>query len=70
VLKSYTELSISNETKFDIEGTMLLLLNMIQTETVELRLVNYVDGDKRYILQPSGLKVGDKVQAAEAGLDI
>ena len=35
-----------------------------------IALINYVDGEKRYILQPSGLKVGDKVQAAEGGLDI
>jgi len=33
-------------------------------------LVSYLDGDKRYILQPSGLKVGDTVSAAESGLDI
>jgi len=35
-----------------------------------IALINYLDGDKRYILQPSGLKVGDKVEAAESGLDI
>jgi large subunit ribosomal protein L2 len=33
-------------------------------------LISYADGDKRYILQPSGLKVGDKISSAEAGLDI
>ena len=33
-------------------------------------LVNYADGDKRYIIQPSGLKVGDTISAAESGLDI
>jgi len=33
-------------------------------------LVHYVDGDKRYIIQPSGLKVGDTITAAESGLDI
>ncbi|ACM92608.1 ribosomal protein L2 [Nautilia profundicola AmH] len=33
-------------------------------------LISYVDGDKRYIIQPEGLKVGDTVMAAEAGLDI
>jgi large subunit ribosomal protein L2 len=33
-------------------------------------LINYADGDKRYIIQPEGLKVGDTVMAAEAGLDI
>ncbi|NPA73661.1 MAG: 50S ribosomal protein L2 [Epsilonproteobacteria bacterium] len=35
-----------------------------------IALISYLDGDKRYILQPSGLKVGDKVEAAESGLDI
>ncbi len=35
-----------------------------------ISLVVYRDGDKRYILQPSGLKVGDIVQAAESGLDV
>ncbi len=33
-------------------------------------LVNYADGDKRYILQPSGLKVGTTIAAANSGLDI
>ncbi|MEA3554363.1 MAG: 50S ribosomal protein L2 [Campylobacterota bacterium] len=33
-------------------------------------LVHYVDGDKRYIIQPSGLKVGDTITAAVSGLDI
>ena len=33
-------------------------------------LVTYKDGDKRYIIQPEGLKVGDVVAAAEAGLDV
>jgi large subunit ribosomal protein L2 len=55
--------------KFGVPGTV---------ETVEydpyrncrICMVSYVDGDKRYILQPSGLNVGDVVEAAEAGLDI
>ncbi len=33
-------------------------------------LVVYKDGDKRYIIQPKGLKVGDTIEAAEAGLDV
>ncbi len=33
-------------------------------------LVTYADGDKKYILQPTGLTVGDAVQSAESGLDI
>ena len=35
-----------------------------------IALVAYADGEKRYILQPQGLKVGDTIQAAESGLDI
>lgn len=35
-----------------------------------IALLSYKDGEKRYILQPSGLKVGDEVISAEAGLDI
>lgn len=35
-----------------------------------IALVSYADGEKRYIIQPSGLKVGDEIFAAEAGLDI
>jgi large subunit ribosomal protein L2 len=33
-------------------------------------LVHYADGEKRYIIQPSGLKVGATITAAESGLDI
>ena len=35
-----------------------------------IALVSYKDGEKRYILQPNGLAVGDAVLAAEEGLDI
>ena len=35
-----------------------------------IALLSYADGEKRYIIQPQGLKVDDVVQAAEAGLDI
>jgi large subunit ribosomal protein L2 len=33
-------------------------------------LINYADGEKRYILQPSGLTVGTVITAADSGLDI
>ena len=29
-------------------------------------LINYADGEKRYILAPQGIKVGDKVESGEA----
>ncbi len=35
-----------------------------------ISLVVYKDGDKRYIIHPKGLKVGDTVIAAEKGLDV
>ena len=35
-----------------------------------IALITYADGEKNYILQPSGLKVGDTVMSAEKGLDI
>lgn len=56
-------------TKFNIEGTVAAI-EYDPNRNCRIALINYVDGDKRYILQPSGLKVGDKIQAAEAGLDI
>ncbi len=33
--------------------------------TVDIALINYADGDKRYILQPLGLQVDDTVVASE-----
>ncbi len=55
--------------KFDIPGTVSTI-EYDPYRNCRICLVTYADGDKRYILQPSGLKVGDKVMAAEAGLDI
>ncbi|KXO15960.1 50S ribosomal protein L2 [Peptoniphilus sp. GNH] len=33
--------------------------------TSYIALLNYVDGEKRYIIAPNGLKVGDKVESGE-----
>ncbi|MEA2050306.1 MAG: 50S ribosomal protein L2 [Campylobacterota bacterium] len=33
-------------------------------------LINYADGEKRYIIQPSGLTVGTVISTATSGLDI
>lgn len=35
-----------------------------------IALLHYADGEKRYIIQPNGLKVGDVIASAESGLDI
>ena len=55
--------------KFDIEGKVATV-EYDPYRNCRICLIHYVDGEKRYILQPKGVKVGDIVKAAEAGLDI
>jgi len=55
--------------KFGIEGTVATV-EYDPYRNCRICLIKYVDGDRRYILQPKGLSVGDKVMSAEAGLDI
>ena len=55
--------------KFDIPG-VVSTIEYDPYRNCRICLITYADGDKRYILQPSGLKVGVTVQAAESGLDI
>ncbi len=55
--------------KFNVEGTVSTV-EYDPYRNCRICLVKYVDGDRRYILQPKGLKVGDKIMSAEAGLDI
>jgi large subunit ribosomal protein L2 len=55
--------------KFGIEGT-ISTIEYDPYRNCRISLVTYTDGDKRYIIQPAGIKVGDKIKAAETGLDI
>ena len=55
--------------KFGIEGTVATV-EYDPYRNCRICLVNYADGDRRYVLQPKGLNVGDKIMAAETGLDI
>ena len=55
--------------KFGVSGTVSTI-EYDPYRNCRICLVTYADGDKRYILQPSGLKVGATVQSAESGLDI
>jgi len=55
--------------KFNIEGTVSTV-EYDPYRNCRICLVKYVDGDRRYVLQPKGLKVGDKIMSAESGLDI
>lgn len=55
--------------KFNIEG-IVKAIEYDPYRNSRIALVFYTDGEKRYIIQPEGLKVGDKVCSAEDGLDI
>ncbi len=55
--------------KFNIEATVSAI-EYDPYRNCRIALVTYIDGEKRYIIQPSGIKVGDKIMAAESGLDI
>ncbi len=55
--------------KFGIEGTVATI-EYDPNRNCRICLVKYVDGDRRYILQPKGLNVGDKIISAESGVDI
>ncbi len=55
--------------KFGVEGTVATI-EYDPYRNCRICLVKYTDGDRRYILQPKGLNVGDKIMAAESGLDI
>ncbi len=49
-------------TKFDVEATVKTL-EYDPNRSAHIALIEYVDGEKSYILAPTGLKVGDKVVA-------
>ena len=55
--------------KFDIPGT-ISTVEYDPYRNCRIALVTYADGDKRYILLPKGLNVGDSVISAESGLDV
>jgi len=50
--------------KHDIPGTVATI-EYDPNRSSRIALINYADGEKRYILQPAGLKVGDKIISSE-----
>ena len=46
--------------KHDIPGTVASI-EYDPNRTANIALINYLDGEKRYIIAPKGLKVGDKI---------
>ncbi len=55
--------------KYNIEGKVSAI-EYDPYRNCRIALITYKDGDKRYIIQPSGLNVGDTIISAEGGLDI
>ncbi len=55
--------------KYGVPGTVKAI-EYDPYRNCRIALIVYVDGEKRYILQPKGLEVGDVVEAAEGGLDV
>ena len=54
--------------KFDVKGEVFSI-EYDPNRSVRIALVNYVDGDKRYILLPNGLNVGDVVMSGPEAED-
>ena len=50
--------------KFDIEG-VVASIEYDPNRSANIALINYVDGEKRYIIAPKDLKVGEKVVSGE-----
>ena len=50
--------------KFDIEG-VVATIEYDPNRSANIALINYVDGEKRYIIAPKGLKVGTKIISGE-----
>jgi len=55
--------------KFDIPAKVATI-EYDPNRTARIALLHYVDGEKRYILAPDGLKVGDKVMSGKNDVDI
>ena len=53
--------------KFGVEGTVATI-EYDPYRTCRICLVKYRDGDRRYVLQAKGMKVGDKIMSAESDL--
>ena len=50
--------------KDNIEG-IVASIEYDQNRTANIALINYVDGEKRYIIAPKGLKVGDRIVSGD-----
>jgi len=61
--KKYREIDFKRN-KFDIEGK-IVSIEYDPNRTANIALVNYVDGEKRYVIAPEGQQVGDIILSGE-----
>jgi large subunit ribosomal protein L2 len=50
--------------KFDVPGTVASI-EYDPNRTANIALINYADGEKRYIIAPKGISVGDQIMSGE-----
>jgi len=55
--------------KYDIEGKVVSI-EYDPNRTTNIALIQYIDGEKRYILHPENLKVGDSVFSGKQNISI
>lgn len=67
--KRFVRLVDFKRDKFDIPATVAAI-EYDPTRGARIALVNYADGEKRYIIAPTDLKVGDKVMSSKGLIDI
>ena len=60
--RKYREIDFKRN-KFGIEGKVVSV-EYDPNRSANIALISYIDGDKRYIVAPNGLKLGDKIKSA------
>jgi large subunit ribosomal protein L2 len=67
--KRYIRLIDFKRDKFDVEATVAAI-EYDPNRGARLALLNYADGEKRYIIAPVDIKVGDKLKSSKSLIEI
>lgn len=67
--KRYVRIVDFKRDKFDIPG-QVMTIEYDPNRNARLALVNYADGEKRYIVAPVDLKVGDQIMSSQKLIEI
>lgn len=67
--KRYIRLIDFKRDKFDVEATVVAI-EYDPNRGARLALLNYADGEKRYIIAPVDVKVGDKLKSSKSLIEI